>query len=659
MTKGEIAKIGVEFIIGFLPDTLVKIGSAALDLASLPTNPLEDARNSAIEQTLTALEKNGEFGEETLQAAKTLLENPPPLPDLISDDTVELLRTNKFEKVLTQRLVAKIASGSQETDRLLSLIFSAAIQSCMKLDAFRQATHFDVSTATLQGTRRLEEGNAEINAKLEALLRKSEAQAEAVAVAERLHVTEKFVLALARKYAEDAPTDMEGALASLRRALEIAAEERAKGRILSNTSDAVDAVMARVDELNDEGRIEDAQTELRDAIAASAEREEAERATRLPLIDRAIAQAILANDPEGVAEWEEAKARERKENECNILHTRFLQYFQQGQNRGVRLDLEIAEAIARRVLASTRTNYEHGIWLNLRGEALRLLSERGDVGALEEAVRCYEAALKLHTRDSFEIEWAGLQHNLCLARQEIGARGNVDALFDAVGSCKAALEVRQPDANPEQWARTQNVLASAYVLLDDSGARRSIRRAIRAFKAAQTVLTRDEYPFDWAMIQSNLGTAFQRIGHQNNDKGYVQDAICAYRLALEIHTREVFPEQWGIAQKNLGVSLMTKGRLGETTAFREAIHAFAASSEVLTNAQYPLPWAGIRENIALCRALMAHSEPGLRREHLLAALSAVDEALSIYQTGAQPQFAEEANRLRDRILAAVEDLPGP
>jgi hypothetical protein len=72
-----------------------------------------------------------------------------------------------------------------------------------------------------------------------------------------LELQKDLVIALAERYAAGEYNDFEGAYRGLERALEILSEERAKGALLSNTDAAVKAILAKVDALNEEGRMDD------------------------------------------------------------------------------------------------------------------------------------------------------------------------------------------------------------------------------------------------------------------------------------------------------------------------------------------------------------------------------------------------------------------
>lgn len=84
--------------------------------------------------------------------------------------------------------------------------------------------------------------------------------------------------------------------------MEVAANRPAP--LPSNTSDAVQKVIAEVDCLNDEGRVDEAAAEIDAAILASEDRETQEKSARLRLFAKGIQQAIFSRDVRMVVRFE-------------------------------------------------------------------------------------------------------------------------------------------------------------------------------------------------------------------------------------------------------------------------------------------------------------------------------------------------------------------
>jgi tetratricopeptide (TPR) repeat protein len=95
----------------------------------------------------------------------------------------------------------------------------------------------------------------------------------------------------------------------------------------------------------------------------------------------------------------------------------------EGRDKGLAFPLEVAAALACRMLATTENPDERAYANNLLGMALSTLGGReSGTARLEEAVAAYRAALEEHTRDRVPLNWAGTQNNLGTALQTLGER---------------------------------------------------------------------------------------------------------------------------------------------------------------------------------------------------------------------------------------------
>ena len=85
--------------------------------------------------------------------------------------------------------------------------------------------------------------------------------------------------------------------------------------------------------------------------------------------------------------------------------------------------------------------------------------QRGDSGALQEAVNTYREALKEYTRERVPLDWATTQNNLGNALRALGERESGTAhLEDAVTAYREALKERTRERVPLDWAETQKNL---------------------------------------------------------------------------------------------------------------------------------------------------------------------------------------------------------
>jgi tetratricopeptide (TPR) repeat protein len=157
-----------------------------------------------------------------------------------------------------------------------------------------------------------------------------------------------------------------------------------------------------------------------------------------------------------------------------------------------------------------------------------------DLGDDEDFITTVEAALKLaSTLKPWPLSISPSQ----LIGSLLGDLGNAyprrrkgepaDNIERAIKAYEAALTVRTRDAFPQEWAQTQNNLGAAYRKRIRGESADNIEQAIKAYKAALTVLTRDAFPEKWALTQNDLGIAYRtRIRGESADN--IEQAIKAY-----------------------------------------------------------------------------------------------------------------------------------
>lgn len=415
---------------------------------------------------------------------------------------------------------------------------------------------------------------------------KAESDADALssdveALRQELKLSESLVVALAWEFAEGNPTDRDTAVRELRRALEIAAEERERGRLPVNTDDAVNAVITRVDALNDEGEI--------DAAAALIADEEARvEAGLVRLHDKGIAQAILTRDAETACAYELKKlAIEVPDPTAQFaaLRSVWRGWYVRGRDKGLNFDLDVAIALARAALSRAADADQRGAAGIDLGNALRILGER-ETGTvrLEEAVAAIRAALTEYTHDRVPLDWAMVQNNLGNALAALGERETGTArLEEAVAAFRAALTERTRERMPRGWATIQNNLGNAFLILGERETGTAwLEEAVAAYRDALTERTRAHVPRGWAMTQNNLGNAFLRLGERETGTARLQEAVAAYRAALTEQTRDRVPLLWAGTTYILAY---TEALIAERTSAparaQEALDAARTAEQVL------------------------------------------------------------------------------
>jgi tetratricopeptide (TPR) repeat protein len=274
----------------------------------------------------------------------------------------------------------------------------------------------------------------------------------------------------------------------------------------------------------------------------------------------------------------------------------------------------------------------------------QIKGERGEDGALDKAIQAYESALTIYTKDTAPMDWAMTQNNLANVYSTKGERGEDGALDKAVQAYEDALTIYTKDNAPMDWAMTQNNLANVYRLKGKRGNDGALGKAIQAYEDALNIFTKDAAPIHWATTQNNLAIVYQITGERGED-GALDKAMLAYKDALTVRTKDTAPMSWAMTQNNLAIIYSVKGKRGEDGALDKAVQAYEDALTIRTKDAAPMDWAATQNNLG-----KAYSIKGERGEHaaLDKAIQAYENALSIYTKDFAPMnWANTIDNLGD------------
>ena len=471
-------------------------------------------------------------------------------------------------------------------------------------------------------------------------------------------VPEATLIAMARKISPRV-ANRDEALRALDAAADVAAEAQARGETGSNVDAFIDRTLRRLATLTEEGRLDS-------AVAVADAAVEQAQAGLIQLLEAAVRQHLLAFDAEGAARQIVRRIAIEQEHLFDAVHLEQVRWHERGRDRGLRLDLEVAVALARLGKTFARNSDERGAaWNDLSialktlgtrstgtieleqaliacgealqewtrdrtpqqwalaqnnlGNALRILGERtNSMARFEEAIAAYRSALLERTQGRAPFEWAATQNVLGNALRALGRRAAGTALLEEAAGCyRAALEVRDRTSVPLDWATSQNNLGTVLAALGErSGDTRLLDLAISAYHLALEERLRHRVPLDWASTQTNLGFALAVLGLLRRDRELLEKAVAAHRAALEVWTREPAPLHWATAQSNLGDALRLLGQYGSGTArLEQAVAAYSSALGERTCERVPLDWAMTTGNQGIALRLMAErtSDPALAR----------------------------------------------
>ena len=213
---------------------------------------------------------------------------------------------------------------------------------------------------------------------------------------------------------------------------------------------------------------------------------------------------------------------------------------------------------------------------------------------IEQAIYHFEQALEVRTRRAFPEDWAQTQNNLgnaYLARirgepDEYNIERTEKNIEKAIKHFQQALEVRTRQVLPEEWAQTQNNLGNAYLVrVRNDQAEINIEKAIDHFQRALEVRTLEEFPEDWAQSQRNLAVGYaERIRGALVDN--VEKAIQHFQQTLNVYTFDAYPQEWAGTQNNLGISY-DRLRDEQEENINRAIHHYQKALDIYAVEEFP------------------------------------------------------------------------
>ncbi len=215
---------------------------------------------------------------------------------------------------------------------------------------------------------------------------------------------------------------------------------------------------------------------------------------------------------------------------------------------------------------------------------------------LEIAIRGYEVAATIFTREAFPQKWAELQLDLAPSyRHRI--RGNrADNQEKAIVTCNNAQMIYTREAFPEEWATLQNNLGLVYTDRITGDKTENIEKSISCYETALKVVNRAQLPELWGTLQNNLGNAYLcRI--QGDKAQNLEKAIACYQVALQVRTRSASPYYWASSQHNLANAYEQRILGNKQQNLEKAISAYINALEVYTISDYPERWAGTKSSL--------------------------------------------------------------
>jgi tetratricopeptide (TPR) repeat protein len=270
---------------------------------------------------------------------------------------------------------------------------------------------------------------------------------------------------------------------------------------------------------------------------------------------------------------------------------------------------------------------------------------------LSRAIACYELALRVYSRETFPIEWAGTQNNLGIAYRELPAGNREANVRQAIACYERALLVHSRETFPTRWAATQQNLGNAYRELPAGDRATHLTRAIACYELALQVYSREALPVEWARTQNNLGNAYREL--PGNQAANIHQAIACFQLAAQVYSREAFPVDWARTQNSLGVAYRKLPDGDREANVRQAIAYYEGALLVLTREAFPVDWARTQNNLGVAYRELP---TGDHAAHLSQALTCYELALVVFTRETFPAEWARTRQNLDDARKLLQDI---
>jgi len=168
----------------------------------------------------------------------------------------------------------------------------------------------------------------------------------------------------------------------------------------------------------------------------------------------------------------------------------------------------------------------------------------GSRGALLEAARRYQEALRHYTRETAPEMYALAQNNLALAYLAMPLVEASDKLRMAIAvqGLREALTVYTREAHPERWASAQLNLANALQYLPSAHPEDHLAEAVELYE--ELLAARDERsdPLGYARLLANQGNALAHLGIFGHARYKLSSAAALFARAGDMSSAQAVEE---------------------------------------------------------------------------------------------------------------------
>ena len=185
------------------------------------------------------------------------------------------------------------------------------------------------------------------------------------------------------------------------------------------------------------------------------------------------------------------------------------------------------------------------------------LADRTPVPTIDLIIEYYSDAINLlkkplNTERDSQIR-AEIQLNLGNLHVEFSEITNQEEnLREAIRAFNGALTIYTKEKYPNEYGVTQHNLGNVYARFSNfEDKEKNLKAAIRIYREALTVRTKEEKPIQYAMTQNNIGAAYSDLSEVSNNEEHIKEAIKGFNEALAVFTAESYPMKFAKIQEAL------------------------------------------------------------------------------------------------------------
>ena len=390
-------------------------------------------------------------------------------------------------------------------------------------------------------------------------------------------VAEALLTTLAYEFAGGQHRDIHTAYISLRQALEAAETIRKRGEMPpDNTGSQLNAVMAEVAKLNDQGALEDADALLEAEEKRMREEHKAEK-DRLDqqakaLLERRLDQDRLRNDPDAAA-TRLIKDIYRQSPAGGVFRAISLlseEWRDNGDPAGDIFALNVALSLAKanyHKRAKGKKAFEVAALYTLGWCHLLIAQRSTNEKHLTVARNTFEAAVQKTNKSKEPFNWSVSQDGLSSALRELGMRASDPAvLMAAVKAQRAALKVKATKTSKSAKVQWNNLGTSLQALGQVTKSPETLTEAEAALLKALSLEDKMSDQLDWEVTQNNLALAQRWLGDVTDDLVKLDEARAGYAACEELDFEDKAPFIWARLQWNIADLALARFRLNPDLA---------------------------------------------------------------------------------------------